>query len=567
MKVTKKVLSLILALIMTVLAFAMPVSAAGATPLVMVNGIGSTALYKDYGTEDQQLIFSGDEAFIEGLIKDIGGALLSGIVSFGINNKDYDKLADQVFPVVNKYVADLGFNPDGTPVNDTVGFFRTTAPLSEYTEEQKAEVSKFAHAYADKYGEENVYDFSYDWRADPMTIADELDQFISDVKANAGVKKVNMVAMSMGAAIALAYMSKYGGSHLNNVVFASPAWQGTSIMGNVMTNNVELDVFAAENYLVQLANVSATTHITAFIISFIASWDGLSREYFGDVNAALQGILPRAYDDTIIPYFLGMPGMWSLVPAEYYEAAKEFMYEQKGATLTPEFEAKIDAYHNVQVNAKSIIEKVMADGARFNIVCGYNCQIVPVSDEYYSSDGIVDTVYMTGGATCAKYLQSNKDWGKIYTQSIKDEHNHVSWDAKVDASTAMFPEQTWLIKNLQHNSWSVENGSIDIVMWLLGAKKQMEVTTDIENYPQFFLYNTYKRTTKPMVTDKFDILGDVNFSGRVNVYDDAKLALKFASNQKKPSDDQILIGDIDEDGEFSTDDVRSIMKIAAGIDY
>ncbi len=565
MKVTKKVLSLMLAIIMTALIFAMPVSAASVTPLVMINGIGSTDLYKDYGTENQQLIFSGDEAFIEGLVKDIGGSLLSGIISYGINNKDYNKLADQVFPVVNKYVADLGYNPDGTPVNDTIGFFRTTAPLSEYTEEQKEGVSKFAKAYADKYGEENVYDFSYDWRADPMAIADELNQFISDVKVNAGVKKVNMIAMSMGAAVALAYMSKYGGSHLNNVVFASPAWQGTSLMGNIMTNNVELDVFTAENYLVQVANVSATTHIAAFIISFIASWDGLSREYFGDINAALQGILPRAYTDTLIPYFAGMPGMWSLVPAEYYEAAKDFMFEQNSVTLTPEYEAKIDAYHDVQVNAKSIVERVMDDGAKFNIVCGYNCQIVPVSDEYESSDGIIDTKYMSGGATCAKYLQSNKDWGKIYDQKIKDGHNHVSWDAKVDASTSMFPEQTWFIKNLQHNSWSVENGSIDIVMWLLDAKKQMTVTSDTENYPQFFLYNTYKRTTKAMVTDKFDLLGDVNFSGAVNVYHDARLALKFASAQKEPSDDQILIGDIDEDGEFSTDDVRSIMKIAAGI--
>ncbi len=564
MKVTKKVLSLTLALIMGCLAFVMPVSAASATPLVMVNGIGSTDLYKNYGTENQELIFSGDEAFIEGLVKDIGGALISGIISYGINNKDYNALADQVFPVVNKYVADLGFNPDGTPVNDTIGFFRSTGAMSTYTDEQKANVSKFAKAYADKYGEENVYDFTYDWREDPVKIADELHSFITSVKASANVRRVNMVAMSMGAAIALAYMNKYGGSSLNNVVFASPAWQGTSLMGNIMTNNIELDVFAAENYLVQLANVSATTHIAAFIISFIASWDGLSREYFGDVNAALQGILPRAYTDTLIPYFAGMPGMWSLVPAEYFEAGKDFMFEQNGVTLTPEYEAKIDAYHDIQVNAKKIIEKVMADGARFNIVCGYNCQIVPVSDEYYSSDGIVDTKYMSGGATCAKYLQSKQDWGKIYTQAIKDDHNHVSWDSKVDASTCMFPEQTWFIKNLQHNSWSVENGSIDIVMWLLGAKKQMTVTTDKENYPQFFLHNTYKRTTKAMPVD--EILGDVDMSGAVRLAD-ASLALKFASSQKKPTEAQLLIGDIDETGEFETEDVRSILKIAAGIDY
>ncbi len=568
MKAVKRIACLALSIVMICLAFATPVSAAGATPLVMINGIGSTDLYKNFGTEDEELAFSfEDEEFVEGFVKEIGTSFVGGFIAYGIAKKDYNKMADVLLPVVNKYISGLGIGLDGTPVDSTIGFHRTDKPLSEYTEEEKEGVSQYAKAYADKYGEDCVYDFTYDWRADPVEIAEELNDFILTIKAKENVKRVNMVAMSMGSAIALAYMNAYGGKHLDNVVFAAPAWQGTSIVGNVLTNNVELDVFASENYLVQLANGSATTHIIAFVISYIASTEELSREYFGDVNQAIQGILPRLYTDTLIPYFIGMPGLWSLCPAEDYEAAKEFIFEQhEGVTLTPEYEAQLDAYHNIQVNAKSVIEKVMKDGAKFNIVCGYNCQIAPVSNEFDSSDGIVDTKYMSGGATCAKYLQSNKDWGKVHTQAVKDGHNHLSWDGKVDASTCMFPEQTWFIKNMQHNNMSVENGSMEIVLWLLSAKTQRTVHDDVE-HPQFFLYNTYKRTTKAMPIDKFDILGDVNFSGAVNVYDDAKLALRFASSQKKPTEDQLLIGDIDEDGEFTTDDVRSILAIAAGIDY
>ena len=151
MKTTKKIVCLTLALIMAGLAFIMPVSAAGATPLVMIDGIGTTKLYKNFGTDKEELVFSGDDAFIEGIIKDAGGALLGGLVSYGIGNKDFDALADKVLPVANKYLAEIGYNPDGTPVDETIGFYRTTKPVSQYTDKEKANLSTFALAYAEKH--------------------------------------------------------------------------------------------------------------------------------------------------------------------------------------------------------------------------------------------------------------------------------------------------------------------------------------------------------------------------------------------------------------------------------
>ena len=559
MKATKKIVCLTLAIVMACLAFIMPVSAAQTLPLIMVNGIGSTPLYKNIGTEEEELLFSADDAFIEGLITDVGGAFVSSLIQYGIGKKDYDKFADTFYPAVNKYIADLGYNIDGTPVNDTVGFKQNTKPMSDYNEEEKAILSEFAYAYAERYGEANVYNFCYDWREDPITIAEELDAFIKEVAPNG---KVNVVGMSMGANIVLAYIAKCGGAKLNNVVFAAPAWQGTSLFGNVVTNNLEIDIFTVENYLVQLANVSAVTHITAFIISYIASEKGLSHEYFGDINAILQNINPRLYTDTFIPYFAGMPGLWALVPQEDYEAGKEFIFENHGIEIDPEYEAKLDAYHKIQGNAKQYIDAAKKQGMKFSIVCGYNCQMIPLSEEYESTDTIIDTKLMSGGANCAKYLQAHDDWDNIYTQKIKDGHNHMSWDSKVDASTAMFPENTWFIKNLQHNGFNRENGSLEVVMWLLSQNRQPTVTTDKENFPQFFLYNTYKKTTKAMPYD--EVLGDVDGSGAVNTID-ARLALKIAAGQVKATETQMLLGDIDENGTIATADAAEILKIAAGI--
>ncbi len=573
MKATKKIVCLTLAIVMAGLALIMPVSAAKAStlPFIMVNGFGSSTLYKNLGevyeedadgnviNEGEMPAFALDEAAIEGLVKDIGGALLGGVIKGGIAD-DYDTVADEIFPAVNEYLKDIGYNIDGTPVNPTVGVKQLTKPISEYTEEELTELTTIPEAYIEKYGAENAYNFTYDWRDDPIVIAEQLNDFI---KAVAGEGKVNMISMSMGSAVTLAYLDAYSGKQINNLVFASPAWQGTALMGDIMTGNIEIDVFAVENFLVQLANVSATTHIAAFIISFIASWDGLSREYFGDINEVIQSILPRAYTDTIIPYLAGMPGFWSLIPNEYFDAAKEFIFENHGITIDPAFEAKIDAYHDIQANGTALINKAMKkDAMRFYIVGGYNCQMYPINDKYEQSDTIIDVKYMTGGATCAKYLQAGDDWGKVATQKVEDGHRHVSWDSKIDLSTAAFPEQTWLIKNMQHNGLNSETGTMDVVLWLLMSDKQYTVHTDKENYPQFMLYNTYKRTTRPVALDA--LMGDTNDSGAVRT-DDARLALQMGAGTKKTTDHAMAVGDIDEDGKLATPDVKEILKIAAGI--
>ena len=232
--------------------------------------------------------------------------------------------------------------------------------------------------------------------------------------------------------------------------------------------------------------------------------------------------------------------------------------------VDPNLEAMIDNYHDVQTNAQTIIENAEKQGMRFGIVCGYNRQMIPLNEEYRQSDEVIDVEYMTGGATCALYLQAHDDWAQVYNQKIKDGHNHISWDYKIDASTCMFPEQTWLIKNMSHSDYNADNGTLDTIIWLLNADKQYTVHTDKENHPQFSLYNTYKRHVTPIAVD--GLLGDVDGSGAVNTLD-ARLALKIASGQKTATETQILYGDIDDDGKITTADARYILHIAAGVAF
>ena len=130
----------------------------------------------------------------------------------------------------------------------------------------------------------------------------------------------------------------------------------------------------------------------------------------------------------------------------------------------------------------------------------------------------------------------------------------------------MFPEQTWFIKNLQHVAYGnyETDGTCDIVMWLLSMDDQHTVFTDKENYPQFSLYNTYKRFTKGINVDT--CLGDVDHDYLITTKD-ARAALKIAAGlvEMPEDEDKLVIIDANEDGEISTDDARFILCWAAGI--
>lgn len=564
MKAFKKVLSITLALMLAGLALLVPVAAATDVPLVVVQGFAAVPLVKNAGTDQEVTVFPPENMGTEGMIADLTTALLTGFIEYGAKGANWEAFGKRVLPIVKNMLEDIAYNTDGTPKHDNVTHETYEEPMSSYTEEeQKAIFTAFGLKYAKQYNPDLVYSYGYDWRESPIDCADGLNDFINYVKARTGAKKVNVVAISQGSAVTLAYLSQYGGSSVNNLVFASPAWQGTSLAGDAFTGNLNLDIYAFENFLVGMSDGSATTHIIAVLLSIFATQEEFTEEYFFFLQDAVKGMQPQIYDEIIIDMLAGMPGLWCLVPADYYDAAKAYLFPEG---VDSNLLAKIDAYNKIQRNAKAVIEDAENSGMKFGIVCGYNRQLAPINDNLNTSDMVVDTKYASGGATCADYLTAFNDWGNSYTQLNKDGHYHVSWDYKVDASTCMFPEQTWFIKNLQHVAYGnyETDGTCDIVMWLLSMDDQHTVFTDKENYPQFSLYNTYRRFTKGINVDT--CLGDVNHDYLVTTKD-AREALKIAAglvDMPEDEDKQIII-DANEDGEISTDDARYILCWAVGI--
>ena len=250
MKALKKVLCITLALMLAGLALMAPVAAATDVPLVVIQGFAAVPLVKNAGTEQELQVFPPENLATDGNVAKLTTALITGFIEYGANGANWDAFGKRVLPIVKDMLADVAYNTDGTPANDNVTHETYDEPMSSYTEEEKKAIfTPFGLKYAEQYNEDLVYAFGYDWRQSPLDCADQLNNFISYVKARTGSNKVNVVAISQGSAVTLAYLAQYGGSDINNLVFASPAWQGTSLAGDTFTGNIDIDVYAFENFM------------------------------------------------------------------------------------------------------------------------------------------------------------------------------------------------------------------------------------------------------------------------------------------------------------------------------
>lgn len=85
------------------------------------------------------------------------------------------------------------------------------------------------------------------------------------------------------------------------------------------------------------------------------------------------------------------------------------------------------------------------------------------------------------GATCSK---TNRKLSKNYVAENPNctEHNHISPERKVDASTCLFPDFTWFIRDSWHDNYG------DFSYWLgrniFNADRQLTVY-DFDDMPQY----------------------------------------------------------------------------------
>lgn len=451
----------------------------GITPVIYVPGFGEE-IYMNPESENRTSVFPPEGNKI---IKCIPQFLKAVVALFITHN--YDNFGDAAIDIIDELFASSACNFDGTPMFENTGI----KPYDMPTDSEKHKIANYEFRGSD---DEPVgeYTFLYDSRLDPFHNAELLKNFVDCVKNLTGHNTVTFACHSQGATVLATYLHLYGSDNIEKLVFMSPAYQGLSIMGGLFSHEMTLVNKAEEfrlflNYL--LGNGTAGKLLNPIISILIKI--GFIDSVLNNAESALFDQLDRVTEKAIAPTFGSMPGLWSFVPTEYYETAKEKLFgnDERYEQLIE----KLDNYHyNIKLKIPEIISEAQNNGCSVLITVGYGIPSAPITKfNAMQSDALIETKYASLGAKCADFA---KDLGNGYMQqNVECGHNHLSSDNIIDASTCAFPEYTWFIKNQEHNDY---NGDIhEFINWAVLYDGQPTVNSN-KDYPQFMNYNTESGT-------------------------------------------------------------------------
>lgn len=330
----------------------------------------------------------------------------------------------------------------------------------------------------DEIGEDHVYFFTFNLVGDPMNSADELDEYIELVKKQTGHDKVTLLPISLGGTILTAYLEKYGHEKIDKIVNMVACLDGTDIVADFYSRKWRLDdEYLYHRFFENIFTESNGNPTKGYIINTLL-------HLFP--RAAVNGVLSGAISAVLDTLMLNCPQFWAMLPSyRYDELAVRYLSDN------PVLKERTDRFQTARINLKDNLLKAVADGVRVNSIACANLDIGEQIYTYFNivdsankvnSDGIVNLSSTTLGATGTNKYNSLSDYKKN-KYCNNDDHNHISADKKVDASTALFPENTWIFLNQHH-----EVGSNDVVLNLAKALilgKIVDVNTDPTNYPQY----------------------------------------------------------------------------------
>ncbi len=468
----KKLISILLAVI-TVFSLSVTAFAAESEvcPVIDIRGIVSNPVYADKNDKTTAVGVPSKERIETVFREDIVPALVVYSAS-----QDTDVLATEISAILNTEFADWFNNSDGTPKGN----------------------SGAVMTYPSKVKKDSHITFQYDWRGDPMVIAAELDALISYVTEKSGCDKVAVTCHSLGSIVLVSYFSLYGDSKVESVVFDTPALMGLKSVGDALSGKLDFDGEALTYFLKEMLGESVYAELVASIsdIFDLAGIPGMFSVFFDKI---LDEIGPVIYRETLIPLFGCWLTIWAMVPDEQIEEAMEYIFGNlcKDKDYSA-LEAKIKAYNGeIRKNKTDILLDFDKDG-KVAVISRYGFAAVPVSDSWsLVSDGVIETRSSSLGATTAAA-------GDIFSDEYLEgkDMKYISPDKTVDASTCLFPEKTWFIKNAQHSEDYITKAIYNTFLF-----SSEELTTEGSELPQFSYYDKesgklVEDTTEPEKAEK-----------------------------------------------------------------
>lgn len=349
-----------------------------------------------------------------------------------------------------------------------------------------------------------TYRFEYDARIDPYEIADDLYNYIETVKAKTGHSKVHLISRCLGCNIAASYLAKYGyGSVATNIFFASAA-MGYDFVGQMFAGKYEFNDDAIYRYGEENAYVDGDAIVNELVNATlsVASKNGLLKIGTGVGEAVFNRLSEKIVPRLLLATYATCPGYWAMVNDENYEQAKQYVFGEEANTTYKELVAKIDNYHyNVQQKLPGILKTMESKGVKMNVLCKYGYQTPPfIAGANKIGDNRIEVVEQSFGATTTE-MEKHFLPHEIAKAKREGRGKFISPDKQIDASTCLFPNSTWFVKNLEHNPFY---DSFNVLMTeMCYSPDQMTVESD-SAFPQYLHFNQGNHEISPLTEDNMN---------------------------------------------------------------
>lgn len=475
----KKIICAILAVVVVFTGCAFGAAAKqDVTPVIVVGGVGTRGYYMNAGAENEVSVFppSIDYAYI---LKAVSIGVLKTVLT-----KDLENVSEMVALVLENIFDGFMCDENGDSKYDNVGSLYYPLSVDNYDFDYSNDVPEIAIAgvAAEYVGAQNTYFYNYDWRLDPQANASGLAAAIKAAKEKAGSDKVSLVACSMGGVQTLSYLAQYGYDDVEKILLMSSAHKGLVFVSELFSGEIYLgqqDVFTFLSRLLTVGNQSTDDLFDYLCINLGSA--GFLKPVFSFLNDFAKDISNETFYSALRNVFGNMPGMWAFVCQEYYKSARDFMTTDE---TSAELLSKIDSYYeNVSSKSDEILKEAADNGVSISVFSHYNKGSIPVTHKAnIEGDYLIETVCTSIGATAAL---ANETFGDDYVcQKQCSNHNHLSPDYKIDASTCLFPDSTWFIKGEGHVGCKYGSDYAKLVGEIIAFNGQPTVY-DFVNYPQF----------------------------------------------------------------------------------
>ena len=350
--------------------------------------------------------------------------------------------------------------------------------LGDCSEYEKEEI--YHHVPFDKYNvdypEDHLYYFAYNSFGNHLQLVDELYDYIQMVKEQTGHDKVNLVPLSQGGTITSGLMEYYPEIHkdLHKIIFVVPALDGSTIIGDVFNGRIEFlnPDFLYNGFLSNLGLLDNETARTVEVLLRILP------------DEILVTALEKAVDVLINDVMKTSTNLWALCPSGDYPTAAEKLLSEPGME---EIRRQTDIYYQTQLHCHDNIKEIVDNGVQVFCFAEYDYKMIDVGSTWDSqnADFIIQLDSTAMGVHAANVGETlPEDYVQQNTYCSNPDHDHISPDRVVDASTGLLPDTTFYFDNQRHDLTAHNDIILKLAINLLSCDEIKDVYSS-PDFPQF----------------------------------------------------------------------------------